>query len=322
MPGEGTDGIVATSAERAVIPAELIERIAMWVGDADAPALAQRPGTAPAAALDWGGTRLREQVEAIGPHGLRAIVTEPADGADDPATLVFLNSGSEPHYGPGRAWVAFARDLAARGRRTVRADFRGWGESPGDDPAATPSPYAESCVDDARSVARALAGDGRQAVLFGLCSSAYVALQVAAVEPLAGCVALNPQLYWRPGQPIDLTPAENHLFRQPIQRKEERWQRLHVWSALDLLGARTHAGRWLDVLRRRRAPVTLVFSKGDDGMHYLRVRLGRRFGRYLGSGAALVEIDGVDHALHRSWLRGSIVDVLDDALARAEPVTP
>ena len=271
-----------------------------------------------------GGRAFSRRVRAVGPHGLRAVVTEPAGGAEGAATLVFLNSGAEPHYGPGRAWVVFARELAARGRRTVRVDFRGTGaDSLGDDAGLDAEPYADHRVDDVRSIVRALAEDGQRAVPFGLCSSAYVALQAATLEPLAGCVALNPQpLPWRPGQPIDLTPAENHLFRRPIQRQEERWQRLRLWSALDVLGARTHAGRSLDLLRRRRAPsrsssrvgttASTSCACGSGGSSRLPARVAE----------ALIEIDDIDHALHRAWSRGTVVDVLDDALARAELVTP
>ena len=311
LPPDGSEGILETSAERAVTPTALLDAIRSWIGPAAGAPLDVPDGTA-AAAIDG----VRETVLRLGPHRLAAIASEPADGAGGP-TLLFLNSGSEPHIGPGRAWVAFARELARRGHRAVRADFRGWGESPGD--GLAPVPYSEHCRDDVLELVRALEESGRSHVVpFGLCSSAYVALQAAAVERLAGVVALNPQLYWAPPQPVELTPEENWRYRTPVRDRYDRWARFGVWSALDAVGLRSPAGRWLDALRRCGTPVTLVFAAGDEGLHHLRVRLGRRFAAALrGRSVRLVEIPDIDHSMHRVWRRDAVVDALDEALGAA-----
>jgi alpha-beta hydrolase superfamily lysophospholipase len=316
LPPAGSEGILETSAERAVTPVALLDAIRSWIGPA-----AGAPLDVPAGSVEATLDGVRETVLRLGPHRLAAIASEPPRGAGG-ATLLLLNSGSEPHVGPGRAWVAFARELARRGHRAVRADFRAWGESPAD--GLAPVPYAEHCRDDVLELVRALEELGhRNVVPFGLCSSAYVALRAAAEQRLAGVVALNPQLYWAPPQPVELTPEENRRYRTPVRDRYDRWARFGVWSALDALGLRSPAGRWLDALRRRGTPVTLVFAAGDEGLHHLRVRLGRRFAAALRNRSVrLVEIPDIDHSMHRVWLRGAVVDALDEALSEVAAPAP
>ena len=63
---------------------------------------------------------------------LPAIITEPAQAVDDPLCAVMLSSGSLSSVGPNRIWVQAARRWAADGVTTVRVDFRGIGDAPGD----------------------------------------------------------------------------------------------------------------------------------------------------------------------------------------------
>jgi pimeloyl-ACP methyl ester carboxylesterase len=308
----GSEGILETTAENAQTPEALLASIREWLGPPAAPPL--EPPAGPAhAELDWRGEQIRETVLRLGPHGLAAVATERAAGAPGAPTLLLLNSGSEPHFGPGRAWVAFARELALRGYRAVRADFRGWGESPAD--GLEPVPYSDHCREDVVAMVRALEQLGHDRVLpFGLCSAAWVALKVAVDEPLAGVIALNPQLYWTPGYTIDLEQA----YLDDERLRDERFARLGVWSLLDAVGARAQAGRWLDGLRRSNVPVTLLYAAGDKGIRHLRARHGRRLASTLRQGRVrLVEVPEIDHAMHRVWLRGAIVDALEAALAEA-----
>jgi hypothetical protein len=57
--------------------------------------------------------------------------------------------------------------------------------------------------------------------------------------------------------------------------------------------------------------VALIFAEGDDGLEYLRNRVGRRLARAVAAGAVrLVEVPGIDHSMHRVWLRGRVVDAI------------
>jgi dienelactone hydrolase len=173
-------------------------------------------------------------------------------------------------------------------------------------------------VDDAAMIVRAVRArwDG-PVVLLGLCASAWVALQMVLREPVDGVIALNPQLYWKPGDPVEATMAETRLRRTSARAREARGRRYGVWSALDRLGQRPWAGRWLDGLAASGVPVTLVFAAGDDGLEYLRDRLARRLRSALRPGLIrVVEIPDIDHSMSRAWLRGRVVAVLGEELRR------
>ena len=47
----------------------------------------------------------------------------------------------------------------------------------------------------------ATAAGHERVVVFGLCASAWIALRAVLDAPVAGVIALNPQLYWKPGDP-------------------------------------------------------------------------------------------------------------------------
>lgn len=70
--------------------------------------------------------------------------------------------------------------------------------------------------------------------------------------------------------------------------------------------------------------MTLIFAAGDDGIHHLRVRNGRRFASYLRHGRVrLVEVPEIDNSLHRVWLRDAVLDAVDESLAAlARPARP
>ncbi len=312
----GGESALEVPTEDAIVPEPIVAGIERWVGRGSA-------GRAPVGEprlttrLRWREAELEERVLELGAQRLLAIHTVGISSPPSPtaATAVFLNTGSEAHVGPGRAWVEYARGLAARGHRAVRVDFQGWGESP-DGGHAPGRPYDAHCEQDTVSIIRALREQGHERiVLVGLCASAWVALRTVLHEPVEGVLALNPQLYWRPGDPVEATMAETRLRRTAEREREQLGGRWGLWSALDLLGARPWAGRWLDELRRSGVPVTMVFAAGDDGIEYLRNRLRRRLGRVEGGGTiAIAEVPDIDHSMHRLWLRGRMLDVLHERL--------
>ena len=295
-----------TPTEDATVPAEFIEAISTWLG----------PGRFRADGVDkcdlrattdmsWRGGIVRETFACV--DDLVAICCQPPN--NDPDTVVvFLNSGSEPHIGPGRAWVEYARALASKGYACVRVDFSGWGESP-DEGHAPGRPYDEHCVADTLRIVAALRKTHSRIVLAGLCAGAWVALKAAQLTRVEGVFALNPQLYWQPGDPVEALITDTHRRRTSERRREAHGARWKYWSLLDLLGIRPMAARWLIALRKSRTPVVLGFAEGDDGLIFLRDRCGRRLARERRSGYLVVEeVSGIDHQMYRLWRRGAVTE--------------
>lgn len=301
------------STEEADVSDGVVEAICDWVTPAAGEAVAPAPAPSPMR-LTWDGAALTERV--VAPAGLVGVLTEPVAPRERPATVVFLNAGSESHVGPGRAWVEYARSLAAAGHRALRVDWRGWGES-ADDGLVPGRPYDDHVRTETVALVEALRADGHERiVLVGLCASAWIALRVVREAPLAGVVAINPQMYWQPGDPV-LSQVDTGIERTDKRLREERGCRWGLWTALDVAGHRPPAGRWLDELASTRVPVLALFSERDDGLHFLRTRLGRRTRRAVAGGTVHVEeVEGIDHGMHRAWLRPRMVRTMLDHLDR------
>jgi dienelactone hydrolase len=308
---------LAVPTEDAVAASDVIDAITGWLAPARPPAAgAVAPAPRAAAQLAWGDGAVHEEIVRLTEHGLAAIRTSPVGERARAGTLVLLNSGSEPHVGPGRAWVECARELALGGRRVVRVDWRGWGESP-DDGLAPGRPYDAHCVEDTVAIVEALAGDG-PVVLAGLCAGAWVALHASLRTAVAGVVALNPQLYWLRGDPVEALLADTRARRAPDRAEEEEGRRSGRWDALDRAGERNAPGELLDRLAAGDARLSLVFAEGDDGLEYLENRLALRLAAAQAGGRVhVVRVPGVDHAMHRVWLRPAIFDAVRDGMQRA-----
>jgi alpha-beta hydrolase superfamily lysophospholipase len=324
VPMDGAEQALETPPEFATVPEEILDAACAWIGPAGSDV---GPATEPvaaggepaSAALTWRGGSVTEEVMTLRPAGHVAIVTSPP--RVDPAltTLVLLNPGSEPHIGPGRAWVEYARDLALRGRRTVRVDFLGWGESP-DAGRAPGRPYAAVGVEDTVAIIEELRSAGHQRIaICGLCASAWIALATAVKTDVDGVVAINPQMYWQQGDPVEIDWDLIRARRADEIRRIERGARLGLWTGLDLVGHRPRAGRWLDDLAATGASVHFLFAEGDDGLVYLNSRLSRRVRRLRRQGAVSVtEMAGVDHPMHLAWVRPQVVDALAGALSTVD----
>jgi len=306
-----------SSAERAGLSEGVVAAIADWVGPGAPSSGAPAPAPHSASAsLAWRAGRVTERVGWLGAAGLVAIETTDA-ASDGGPTLLFLNTGSEPHVGPGRAWVELARDLALRGYRCVRADWRGWGESPYRPGDVGPGrPYDANAFDDTLALVAALREQRHDPIhLVGICASAYVALQAAPRIPDVGIIAVSPQLYWVPGDPVDELIGETTRKRLPRSRREERGRRLGAWDVLDRLGHRPPAARMLDALRVRSAPVTLLSGPQDPGMAFLHRRVGRRLAALQRSGAVTVRVVAdFDHALHDVRARRAALEEIERAV--------
>lgn len=291
-------------SEDATVPPHFVAPIVSWLGKVRADARGVPPACRESVEIPWHGGRVCETFMEVA--GLTAIHSSSEGGRSD-ILVVFLNSGSEPHIGPGRAWVEYARSLALRGYGCLRVDFSGWGESP-DGGHAPGRPYDAHCVTETVRIVEALRNQHAGIVLVGLCASAWIALKAAQLVRVEGVFALNPQLYWKPGDPVEALMADTHRRRTSERLREARGARWKYWSLLDLLGVRPMAARWLIALRRCATPVMLSFAEGDDGLTYLRDRCGRRLAREMRSGYLTVEeTSGIDHQMYRMWRRPAVI---------------
>jgi pimeloyl-ACP methyl ester carboxylesterase len=310
------DRFLDRPSEDSEIGVEAVDALARWYADSlPARAATDRlvvPG-APTVEIPWSTGSLTgtvtEDYICLSTHELAAVLTRGATPSRD--VVLLLNTGSDPHSGPGRAWVEYARSLALAGQDVVRLDFRAWGDSPPLE-TATGRPYDLHHGDDTLSAADALRARGyRRVVLAGLCAGAWVALDVARHSPVDAVLALNAQLYWQRGDAIEALMSTTRDRRLPeiadIRRRAEEGE----WDRADEAGERPPAGQWLDELTERGVPVSLVFAEGDDGIEYLQDRLGRRIADLASRGLLRIhEVASIDHSMSRVWLRPSMLEVL------------
>ena len=316
MPCEEMRQMLDVPSEDATVPPNFVASIVEWLGEARVDDHCAPPVRRDSVDIPWHGGRVCETFTEVA--GLTAIRSS-IEGCRSDTLVVFLNSGSEPHIGPGRAWVEYARSLALLGHTCLRVDFSGWGESP-DEGHAPGRPYDAHCVAETLRIVAALREQHARIVLAGLCASAWVALKAAQLTRVEGVFALSPQLYWQPGDPVEALLSDTHHRRASERLREARGARWKYWSLLDLLGVRPMAARWLVALRKSRTPVMLSFAEDDDGLTFLRDRCGRRLARETRSGFLVVEeTPGIDHQMYRLWRRPAIVEQMTRFLASLPP---
>jgi alpha-beta hydrolase superfamily lysophospholipase len=309
----GSERCLDEPAEYATVPRDIADQIVTWTtaASAHAPVTLAEPAPGDSTArIKWDGAEITEAPITLTARNLVGMVGTP-DG-EARATVVWANPGSETHIGPGRAWVEYSRALNRAGYRTIRLDSRGWGESPDADHGQA-HPYDAHMADDLRAVAADLEARGwGPVVLAGLCAGAWMALDTARTTPLGGVIASNPQLYWEQGDPVEANiVTETHVRREGERMRIKQLAQFGVWSLLDVIGVRNQAGNVLHDINAQGTPTLLVFSKGDDGLEFLHDRIGRAFSRARHDGKLeVVELPGIDHGMHRLWLRHEVTDAI------------
>lgn len=258
----------------------------------------------------WRAGAVRERFTTLGAAGLFGVETWP-DDSDTKATLVFLNTGSEPHVGPGRAWVEYARDLAQDGYLGIRIDFRGWGDSP-DDGFLPGRPFNEHCFEDVATIVADLRDRGHhKIVLVGLCSGAWLAMQASKSVHVDGVIAINPQLAWQRGDPVEALVKDTRIRRakeiEEFKRHGAELEQTVPHETKDLLLELQAIG----------SPVLLVYGDSDDGIEFLRDRLPATWSAALAEGTiSLAEIAEIDHPMHKYWLRPAVLSAVREFLAK------
>ena len=192
----GQPDLLDISTPESALPRQAIDRIGTWLAQ-----ISPSPDEALELPLSVRPETISERVAGfverpvrLGPYALFGIVTEP-DVVIAAPVIVFLNVAAEPHVGPARQWVELSRRLADSGLRSIRIDLSGLGDSPVRPNHVTRQMYTPEALDDVMDIARALSPDDpANIVLVGLCSGAYIALEVGRNLGVRGVVAINPVL--------------------------------------------------------------------------------------------------------------------------------
>ena len=217
----GQEEFVDVTPDAAILPVETIEIIVEW--------LAARAAEDPLVRIDpdavgrdravvgstSSGVAIEEHALSLGPLGLFGIMTskrEDRDGVvrvnadsffrespakpDERPTLFFFNAGIIDHVGPSRLWVQLSRAWAALGFRAIRFDLSGLGDSPvrvGQPAGLVFS--AEALIDLRDVLTDALPEDQSNAVLIGLCSGAYQAIESGITHKVRGVCRAQPSAW-------------------------------------------------------------------------------------------------------------------------------
>jgi exosortase A-associated hydrolase 1 len=222
--------------------------------------------------------------------------------------VLVVVGGPQYRVGSHRQFTLMARELAAAGYPTLRFDYRGMGDSPGN--ART----FEAVHDDIRAaidqLTRAVPGL-ESVVLWGLCDAASAVLMYCGSDPrVAGLVLANP---W-----VRTTSGEARAFLRHYY-----WQRLmqrEFWSKVarlefDLIGS---VRDWLSKLRaagssgggQKHAAVQLGFiDRMYEGLAGFRGRILLLISGKDLTAQEFVELCGVDQRWQRQLARGSVEQV-------------
>jgi pimeloyl-ACP methyl ester carboxylesterase len=311
---EGQEELVDVQPDAAQTPFDTIETMVEWLG--------ARAGSSPTVPVDVDsvgcsravvmmtpeGHAIVEQALTLGPVGLFGIMTSRQDDGppvvhdgDDSAsasdassqspTIFFLNAGALDHVGPARLWVQLSRLWAEAGARTVRFDLTGLGDSPRRAGEPRPIVYAPDALDDVLDVLRAVSPeDPSNAILVGLCSGGYHAIEAALALKVRGLCAVNPILTIRlPEVTESLFPIRSEEVgprRTPLgARKGMARRSLPMHEVLSPLVQRLPDAAWWMINRVAvESPPARLLSRVVDAGVDLLVIAGNREARFLSRG--------------------------------------
>jgi hypothetical protein len=205
--------------ERAVVPVRTLDRIVSWFAEVDGPVGRLDLEDRLVPALHQASVRrgVSERPLDIGPGHLFGMLSEPEDGSVRPLpTVVFLNVGLIPHHGPGRLWVELARACAATGTaRCLRVDLSGLGDSPTREGGSDLHHVPVSALDDLLDIYHAVAGEGSDVMVMGVCSGADHAIELGLAAPVASICVINPALsFLQWGKSDDTTSLEERSLEE------------------------------------------------------------------------------------------------------------
>lgn len=323
---DGVTDLLENPYQSKVLPA-VMTQIVDGITAGEAAKIRPPPGAGPLL-----GDGFRERVwEAPGSSGqLVGVICEPLDAPATDWTL-FFNAGGIRRSGPGRLWTRAARELARRGRASLRFDVRDVGDSDGaDEPRQDlEEMYAEASVQDALTAYDALVDQGAHTIdAVGLCSGAFLGAQVASRRPIRRALLFNGLAFvWN--DDARASGMTDHIAGSLLDRR--RWKRLLTGridarrlarSVLDkarlnaaAMGARLRGDAPPDpidqlflTIRRAGTDLHLVSSDGDPSIAYLTRHIpADRLPRWS-------ILPAVDHTIRPVWAHEEVVRlVCEDA---------
>jgi hypothetical protein len=301
------------------------------IGTAARGAAAEVPPAGPVLSLSGGAERPWLHPGTSGE--LSGILCEPEEWRSDARWTLFFNAGGVRRSGPNRLWTRAARHLLASGRPSLRLDVRDVGDSDG---SSVPhrdleEMYAESSIEDAvaaydavRVLHRTRFGSDPLIDVVGLCSGAFLGVQVAARRDVARALLFNCLAYvW--DDDARATGVTSQIARSLLDAR--RWGRLLTgriagrdvvtavlrkarltaedWSARLRGGAPpSEVARLLREVALRGTSLHLVHSAGDPSIAYLErhVPEGERPRRTI--------LAGVDHTIRPVWAHDAVVRLI------------
>lgn len=173
---------------------------------------------------------------------LFGILCQPENSAAHEVVLI-PNTGREPHHGPARQAVTFARRLAAEGVASLRLDFAGLGDSacpPGKEGVRSHVFHVDRTADVRAAIDRLEALGYRRFAMQGLCSGAYHAFHGAlADERISTLMLVNIPLFKLPG--LDVKGYLDQRWLPPLHyvrrlMSADRWRAM-LQGEVDLVKA-------------------------------------------------------------------------------------
>jgi predicted alpha/beta hydrolase len=327
----GMPELLERSAEEALVPNAILDVICDWlaaraipsepgVRAADLPAPPRATDRRPVRSFDGGVVPVTEEIVRVEPLGLYGVLTGPADSAPAGPGFLFVNNGVAPASGPARAWVAFARELAADGFPSFRLDFSPIGESPARSRSyrGRANAFPRTAGREMLAAVEFLRNRGfDKVIVVGLCSGAQMAIRTAAFAgSVDGIFAINAQLSDLPD--IGIGPQVRHLWGLTAwpMNKVPVWQLAcripeRVWIVLDRLWLFPAPSRFLSRATARGTRVHLVYAADAAGLRDIQARDSAATQRLIDSGQiSNTIIDGLDHSMFDLAQRRHVFELL------------
>lgn len=319
------DAEFMVSPLHSVLPTGAINTIVQWLGE-KYPSIEDTTASLPVVP---GATSVRfadgtcESAVTFSDGRLVGILVTPNTDSENPA-VVLLNTGADHRVGPHRMYVPLARRWASLGFPVLRFDLAGIGDSDSNDGLSRNESYPTSALHDVDDAIAYMRDDRRYShvILAGMCSGAYHAIHGAGSR-VDGVIAVNPPLYYRPGDPIDDDPYTNEAETRRVTRalrSPSKWRRLlsgrvdigYTFSVLTgRAGVATRAiGAASRRLLTRRKPEShdvttffkhgvamhLIFSEGDASQIFFERAIAPQLGRSsLREDFTIDIVPGADH---------------------------
>lgn len=266
---------------------------------------------------------------------LVAVVTEPTTTPVGAALVLLSGRSGVTSVGRSRLFVGLARQLASMGYHAVRFDYRGVGESTGEElvwELDAPS------LDDVAAVVAWLEGEGFADIRFiGTCGGARLALHMGAlVDAAKGVAMVSPIVRNYHKSERELTLPTSELARRALRRgtltgmldpyTRRRYLRIFTRRLKRLRGGGAPSASkefdWVsrnvvDDLERlvdRQVPVLVFFGSEDAGLDDWTRGTAGRLGQILeraGEGVHVDIVPGRYHALAAAVVQPALISALE-----------